>query len=552
MMPDHWYKDAIIYSMDVENYRDADGDGIGDFKGLREKLTYIAGMGFNCIWLMPFYPSPNLDDGYDVCDYYNVDPRFGSLGDFVDFMRAAGELGLRVIVDLVVNHTSDQHPWFQSARRDKHSRYRDYYHWSTHKPDGADEGMVFPGVQESIWTYDRTAKAWYYHRFYKHQPDLNLENPAVRDEICKVMGFWLELGVSGFRVDAAPFIIEMKKGDSGGSDPHAYFREFREFLSWRRGDAILLAEANVSMDRIGGYFGDGTKMHMLFNFILNQHMFLALAREQAQPLMEAIHLPPPIYPTCQWGNFLRNHDELDLGRLSDGQRHEVFKAFGPKKTMQLYDRGIRRRLAPMLDGDQARLRLAYSLMLTMPGTPVIYYGDELGMGEDLRLKERDSVRTAMQWSADRHGGYSDSPKASLAENVIEQGPYGFPKLNVESAQKDPDSLLNWMERAIRTRKECKEFGRGSWRMIETRDEAVFAVCCSMDAGTVVAVHNLSRKPRKVVLDLSEHAPDELVDVLADAAYPNVTCSPYEFKINGSGYRWLRLHRADDQGDRRQR
>ncbi len=541
-MTNYWYKDAIIYSMDVENYRDNNGDGIGDFQGLKEKLSYIAGLGFNCIWLMPFFPSPNLDDGYDVSDYYNVDPRFGTLGDFVDFMKAAEELGIRIITDLVINHTSIEHPWFQSARSDPNSYYRDFYNWSTNKPDGADKGMVFPGVQTTTWTFDKQAKAYYFHRFYEHQPDLNMENPKVREEIKKIMGFWLELGVSGFRVDAAPFILEMKTIDEGVADPFAYFREFREFLSWRKGDAILLAEANVTMDRIGEYFGDGTRMHMLFNFMLNQHVFLALVRQNAQPIMEAIHLPPPIYPTCQWANFLRNHDEIDLGRLSDGQRKEVYKALGPQKTMQLYDRGIRRRMAPMFNGDQARLRLAYSLMLSLPGTPVIYYGDELGMGEDLKLKERLAVRTTMQWNSERHGGFSDAHENKLTEPTVTTGPFAYDKLNVEQAQRDPNSLLNWMEHTIRLRRETPEFGRGTWSMIETRDEAVFAHCCSHEGGTVVAVHNLSAKPRKVTLDLTEQVPDKVVDVLSDVPYPALTKGAFRFTINGFGYRWMRLQK----------
>lgn len=539
-MSDLWYKDAIIYSMDVENYRDSNCDGVGDFQGLKDKLSYIAGMGFNCIWLMPFFPTPNRDDGYDVADYYTVDPRFGTLGDFVDFMHTATGLGLRVITDLVINHTSDQHPWFQEARKDKNSPYRDFYVWSTTKPDNADKGMVFPGVQETTWTFDRTAKAYYFHRFYKHQPDLNMENPKVRKEICKVMGFWLKLGVSGFRVDAAPFILEMKTVGDGASNPYAYFHEFREFLTRRKGDAILLAEANVAMDHIGEYFGEGTRMNMLFNFILNQNIFLALVRENAQPIREAIHLPPPIYPTCQWANFLRNHDEIDLGRLSEGQRQEVYQVFGPQKTMQLYDRGIRRRMAPMLDGDQARLRLAYSLLLSLPGTPVLYYGDELGMGEDLSLKERLAVRTTMQWSGEKHGGFSDSPESKISENVIDKGPFGYQKLNVEAAQRDLGSLLNWMEHAIRIRKTCPEFGRGDWSVIESRDESVFAHSCTYQDCTAVAVHNLSAKPRKTRLDLSDTPPIKVTEMWSDSEYPPLKGPKYEFTINGSGYRWLRL------------
>ncbi|HET9225160.1 MAG TPA: alpha-amylase family protein, partial [Thermoanaerobaculia bacterium] len=416
-MIDLWYKDAVIYSLDVETFQDSNGDGIGDFRGLTERLDYLGSLGVTCLWLLPIHPTPNLDNGYDVQDYYAVDPRLGTLGDFVEFMHQARERGIRVMLDLVVNHTSTRHPWFQSARRDKSSPYRNFYVWSDTLPDNAREGMVFPGYQDSVWTWDEEAKAYYFHRFYAHQPDLDISNPDVREEICRIMGFWLELGVSGFRLDAAPFLIEMKGAGAVGEDQYAYLREFRDFLSWRRGDAILLAEANVEREKMAQYFGEGVRLHMLFGFLVNQHYFLALARQQAEPLIRGLKMPPPLPPTGQWANFVRNHDELDLGRLTPEEREEIARQFAPDPGMWLYERGIRRRLPPMLDGDRRRIELAYSLMFSLPGTPVLRYGEEIGMGDDLSLPERESVRTPMQWSREPNGGFSTAsrlPKSAVA------------------------------------------------------------------------------------------------------------------------------------------
>ena len=541
-MRDLWYKDAIIYCLDVETFMDANGDGIGDFRGLTSRLDHIAGLGANCIWLLPFFPSPNRDNGYDVMDYYGVDHRLGTLGDFVQFIRRAHERGLRVLIDLVVNHTSDQHPWFQAARRDPQSEYRDFYVWSDTKPEDADEGVIFPGVQEAVWTYDRTAKAYYFHRFYKHQPDLNIANPDVREEIERIMGFWLELGVSGFRVDAAPFLIELKGIEvPGTAEPYEYLREFRDFLSWRRGDAIMLAEANVSMDKVPEYFGDGTKLHMLFNFMLNQHVFLALAREAKETLVEGFHLPPTIPDSAQWVNFLRNHDELDLGRLTQAQRETVFEAFAPEETMRLYHRGIRRRLPPMLGGDARRLRMAYSLMFTLPGTPVLRYGEEIGMGDDLSLPERTSVRTAMQWNAGKNGGFSTAEPENLARPVIDEGDYGYEQVNVDRQQREPDSLLNWMERMIRTRKECPEFGWGAWDIIETDHPAVFAHACRYRGGTVVALHNLSDVDVEGALDLSAYEAARAIDLLGGRRETELDGGGrHAFSLDAYGFRWFRL------------
>ncbi len=543
-MLDLWYKSAILYCIDVETYMDANGDGIGDFEGLTQRLDYIAGLGVTCIWLLPFYPTPNKDNGYDVMDYYGVDSRLGTLGDFVEFTRQAHERGIRVIVDLVINHTSDQHPWFQAACKDENSKYRDYYVWSKEKPEDADEGIVFPGYQKSTWTYNEEAGAYYFHRFYDHQADLNITNPQVREEFQKIMGFWLAIGVSGFRVDAAQFLIEVRENQAqlDVESPYGYLEEIRNFLSWRRGDAILLAEANVSLEELPKYIGDGDKMQMLFNFIVNQHLFLALARKKATPLVEALKAMPSIPEIGQWGNFIRNHDELSLDKLSDAQQDEIAAAFAPdRERMWIFDRGIRRRFAPMVDGDPRRLRLAYSLTLTLPGTPVINYGEELGMGDDLSLEERNSARTPMQWSSETNGGFSSAPSDQLVLPVVSEGQYSYKCLNVVDARRDPTSLVSWMERAIRMRKECPEFGWGTWEIIDTGNPCVFAHRCEWRDGVVMAVHNLAQEPCTVTLKIDDDA-KRLIELLGDQPYEAIEGASQDVHLEGYGYRWFRVGR----------
>jgi maltose alpha-D-glucosyltransferase/alpha-amylase len=539
---DLWYKDAIIYCLDVETFQDGNGDGVGDFAGLIGRLGKLAGIGVTCIWLLPFYPTPNRDNGYDVTDYYGVDPRLGTLGDFVEFTQQAGQYGIRVIVDLVVNHTSIDHPWFQAARRDPHSPYRDYYVWAKEKPADAESGIIFPGVQKTTWTYDEMADQYYFHRFYAHQADLNITNPTVQDEICKIMGFWLQLGVSGFRIDAVPFLIEHKGVEESAQfeDEHKYLTYFRRFLSWRRGDAIMLAEANIPPEDVSEYFGDDDRMHMIFHFMLNQHLYLSLAREDPEPIKAALRAQPPLPDTAQWGIFLRNHDELDLGRLSDKERQEVFDAFGPDADMHLYDRGLRRRLAPMMGGDPARLRLLISLLFSLPGTPVMWYGDEIGMGEDLSLPERNSVRTPMQWNGEVNAGFSTAPPDALVRPVVNEGPFAYAQVNFDDQNRDPDSLLNFSEKMIRLRKSCPELGFGRWQIIDCDTPGVLVHCCDWEGGTVMVAHNLKKKKATVVVRLSDRHPHHLIDLVGDNICEVKADGSYRFDLDGYGFRWYRV------------
>jgi maltose alpha-D-glucosyltransferase/alpha-amylase len=546
MIDDLWYKNAIFYCLSVGTYMDANGDGVGDFKGLLRRLDYLQGLGITAIWLMPFQPSPGKDDGYDISDYYGVDSRYGTLGDFVEFTHGCRQRGIRVIIDLVVNHTSDAHPWFREARSSPDSQYRNWYVWADKKPANAGKGMVFPGVQKSTWTRDKEAKAWYFHRFYDFQPDLNTSNPHVQAEILKIMGFWIQLGVSGFRMDAVPFVIATK-GAKVRTPVEQYdmLRAFREFLQWRQGNAIILAEANVLPETDMEYFGDdGDRMHMMFNFQVNQYLFYALASADSRPLAKALKATEPRPASAQWGLFLRNHDELDLGRLSKAQRDVVFKAFGPDKNMQLYDRGIRRRLAPMLGGDRRRLELAYSLMCTLPGTPVIRYGDEIGMGDNLALPERNCARTPMQWSTEPHAGFTESDKP--CSPLIADGPYGFEHINVARQRRDPASMLNWTERIIRMRKEVPEVGWGDFKVIATRDPAVLVVRYDWRNNSVVFVHNLDEKPREVsfATGLSGDAGKLLVNLLSEDHSQANERGQHTLVMEAYGYRWYRAGGLD--------
>jgi maltose alpha-D-glucosyltransferase/alpha-amylase len=540
---DLWYKSAIIYCLDVEKYQDANGDGVGDFEGLMRRLDYLQGLGVTCLWLQPFYPSPNRDNGYDVSDFYGIHDKHGSLGDFVEFMNRAESLGIRVIVDLVVNHTSVDCPWYQAARQDRNSYYRDWYVWADERPKNHREGIVFPGQQTSTWDFDRRAGQWYFHRFYKHQPDLNTWNPYVRQEIQKIMGFWLQLGVAGFRMDAVPFLLQKKGAGIEWDQDFGLLKEMRDFLQWRSGNAILLAEANVPPEESLKYFGEeGERLQLMLNFPVNQRLFYALATADVDPLVWALEQTWKRPRNAQWVQFLRSHDELDLGRLSDEQRETVFAAFGPQKRMQLYDRGIRRRLTPMLGGDRRRLELAFSLLFSLPGTPMMQYGDEIGMGDNLRLPERECARTPMQWSADRHGGFSRAKK--IVRPAIDDEHYGYERVNVAAQRRDPGSLLNWTERVIRARKECPEIGWGEFTVLRTNVPEVLVMRYDWRDTSLVTLHNFSSRTQTVKLKVGCKHDDLLVEVFDEHHSRVRNDGTHHIRLKEYGWRWYRVGAAD--------
>jgi len=530
---DVWWKNAVVYCVDVATFLDSDGDGIGDLAGLTDRIDYLAGIGVSCLWLMPFYPSPRRDDGYDVTDFYGIDGRFGTPGDFVELIRTAGDRGIRVIADLVPNHTSIDHPWFQSARAGRDSRYRDFYVWADEKPPEKPGDVVFPDKETSNWAWDERAEQWYLHRFYSHQPDLNVANAAVRDELAQVIGYWIQQGLAGFRVDAVPFLLEPTGMPKGAlHDPHELLKELRRYMCRRRGDAILLGEVNLDPPQVREFFGDEDELHMAFDFNVNQAMYLALARGDSAPLAAALQARPEIPEDCQWATFARNHDELTLDKLSDAEREEVFAAFGPDPAMQLFGRGLRRRLPTMLDGDQDRIRMVYSLVFSLPGTPVLFYGEEIGMAENLGIEGRLSVRSPMRWSQERHAGFSTAPEGAKLVR-----PLGADDVDVAQQRRHPDSLLSWIERLIRRRRECPELGWGRATILDAGRPAIFAHRCDWAGSTIVALHNLSARPVTARLDLG---PDTLVDLFDhDELVPKRT-GRVEVPLGRYGHRWLAL------------
>lgn len=562
---DLWWKNAVIYCLDVETFFDDDGDGTGDFAGLTQRVDYLAALGVTCIWLMPFYPTPDRDDGYDVTDFFSIDSRLGTLGDFVEFIRAAKDRGMRVIADFVVNHTSDKHPWFVEARKSTDNPYRDYYVWRKDTPPDTSSQVVFPGEETSLWTQDEPTGEWYLHMFAKHQPDLNVANPKVRNEIVKAMGLWLELGLDGFRLDAVPFFLETRgqpKDEAANLDPHNYLSALRSFLGRRNGAAILLGEVNLPYKEQLEYFGtEGNELNMQFDFMSMQHLYLSLARQDARHLAETLKSRPALHPDNQWAMFVRNHDELTLDKISDGERQEVFAAFGPEKNMQIYGRGLRRRLPPMLDGDSGRIRMVYSLMFTLPGTPVLFYGEEIGMGEDLKQKGRNSVRSPMQWSDGKNGGFSSAKVSDLVAPLV-RGEFGPDNVNAAAAKRDPDSLWNFMATLIQRYRESPELGWGEFSVLDQPEPAVFAHTTTADGGTLVLLHNFSAEPVTVSANLGaedgspQGRPAQggrrkykgciLLDLLDGN---NVQLEPggaFTVKLGRYGYKWLRVHEPGDR------
>ncbi|HEX2179672.1 MAG TPA: alpha-amylase family protein [Actinomycetota bacterium] len=537
---DLWWKNAVLYELDVETYMDSDGDGVGDFCGLIERMDHLQALGVTCLWMMPFYPTPNRDDGYDISDYYTVDPRYGTLGDFVAFIHAADERGIRVIIDLVVNHTSDQHPWFQDAISSRDSKYRDFYVWSD-EPIPEAESIIFPGLQTGNWTQDRTTGQYYFHRFHDHQPDLNLANPKVREEIMQIMRFWLQLGVAGFRFDAAPFMIETVGVSGRANEPHHdWLRDFTLFVKRRRGDAVLLGEANLPPEEIAQYFGEGHELHLLFNFMQNGALMASLATGSAQPLHDYFAALPEVPELCGWVNFARLHDEINMDTLDDEMKQKVFEAFAPEEDMQIYGRGIRRRLAPIFGGDRRRLELLYSLTFSTPGMPMLYYGDEIGMGDNMTLEDRLPARTPMQWTGSDTGGFSNGEPYKMIRPAASE-PFGPKQVNVRDQQHDPGSLLHWMRRLVDVRRHNAAIGYGKVELLDSGFDDVLAHRFVWETNLMVAVHNLSDRARSLNLRrLAEDGAQYLEVEFADpTAKPGDEVPDKKVTIPGYGYRWIR-------------
>ncbi|MBS0643280.1 MAG: maltose alpha-D-glucosyltransferase [Proteobacteria bacterium] len=540
-----WFKDAVIYQLHVKSFADSNNDGIGDFPGLIERLDYIAELGVNTIWLLPFYPSPLLDDGYDIADYRGVHSDYGTLADVKRFVAAAHDRGLKVIVELVVNHTSDQHPWFQRARTARRgSTYRDFYVWSDSDKRYSGTRIIFLDTERSNWTWDPVAGAYYWHRFYSHQPDLNFDNPRVLREILSVLRYWAELGVDGLRLDAVPYLVE-REGTNNENLPetHAVLKRIRAELDAHYPDRMLLAEANQWPEDTKDYFGDGDECHMAFHFPLMPRMYLAIAREDRFPITDILRQTPDIPESCQWAIFLRNHDELTLEMVTQSERDFLWETYASDRRARL-NLGIRRRLAPLMERDRRRIELMNYLLLSMPGTPVIYYGDEIGMGDNIHLGDRNGVRTPMQWSSDRNGGFSRIADPSrLVLPPVMDPLYAYQAVNVESQAADPHSLLMWMRRIIATRRQYKVFGRGTNRLLYPKNRKILAYLREDQDTTILCVANLSRTPQAVELDLSEFQARVPVELDGHSVFPPIGQLPYLLTLPPYGFYWFELSQA---------
>jgi len=540
-----WFKRAVFYEIHIRGFFDGNDDGSGDFRGLIEKLDFLQWIGVDCIWLLPMYVSPLKDGGYDIADFFAIHPDYGTVDDFRDFVEQAHQRGIRVIADLVMNHTSADHPWFQESRSDPDGPKGDWYMWSDTDDRWPEARIIFIDSEPSNWTFDPVRGQYYWHRFFHHQPDLNFESPAVRRDMLEIMEFWLDRGLDGFRCDAVPYLFE-REGTNCENLPetHDFLREVRRHIDARYDARVLLAEANQWPSDVRPYFGDGDEFHMAFHFPLMPRLFLAVRRSDRRPITDIFVHTPEIPPTCQWCLFLRNHDELDLGRLTEEQRQQVFQCFGPEKDMQLYERGIRRRLAPMLNGDRRIIELAYSLIFTLPGTPVLRYGDEIGMGDDLGLPERNCARTPMQWSTEPHGGFTTADKPVMP--VISDGPFGYQHVNAAEQRRDPKSLLNWTERIVRMRKEVPEVGWGEFEILSVRDAAVLAIRYDWRDNSVLFLHNLSDTPREVAFSVGLRGSDGrlLVNLLSENHSQASRDGKHRMLLEAYGYRWYRVGGLD--------
>src|SRR6266404_2381549 len=541
-----WYKDAVIYQLHVKSFFDSNNDGIGDFQGLLSKLDYIADLGVNTLWLLPFYPSPRFDDGYDISDYRNIHPEYGTMADFRKFIAATRRRGLRVITELVINHTSDQHAWFQKARRAKPgSPARNFYVWSDNDQKYSGTRIIFLDSERSNWTWDPVAEAYYWHRFYWHQPDLNFDNPRVIAAVLGVMRFWLDAGVDGLRLDAVPYLVE-REGTHNENLPetHAVLQRIRAELDRSYPDRMLLAEANQWPEDTKDYFGQGDECHMAFHFPLMPRMYMALAREDRFPITDIMRQTPQIPDNCQWAIFLRNHDELTLEMVTDSERDYLWQTYATDRRARI-NLGIRRRLAPLLERDRRRIELMNCLLLSMPGTPVIYYGDEIGMGDNIRLGDRDGVRTPMQWAPDRNGGFSRAEPASLALPTIMDSLYGYETVNVEAQSRDPHSLLHWMRRTLAVRRAHAAFGRGALRFLYPKNRKILAYLREHEGESVLCVANVSRTPQAVELDLSEFAGRVPIELSGGSQFPPIGQLTYLLTLPPFGFYWFILAKESE-------
>jgi maltose alpha-D-glucosyltransferase/alpha-amylase len=535
-----WFKDAVFYEIYVRGFYDSNADGIGDFRGLTEKLDYLEWLGVDCIWLLPMYASPLRDGGYDIADFYAMLPEYGTLEDFKTFLKEAHARGIRVITDLVVNHTSDAHAWFQEARRSPTSRKRDWYVWSDDPHKYAEARIIFTDTEHSNWTWDEEAGAFYWHRFFSHQPDLNYDNPEVRQAMLDVVSFWLDLGIDGFRVDAVPYLIE-REGTICENLPetHAVLKELRAHVEANYPNVLLLGEANQWPEDVVEYFGDGQEFHMNYHFPIMPRLFMALRQEDRRPIVEILERTPDIPENCQWGMFLRNHDELTLEMVTDEERDYLYNEYAKDRRMRL-NVGIRRRLAPLLDNSRRRIELLHGLLLSLPGSPFLYYGDEIGMGDNIYLGDRDGVRTPMQWSADRNAGFSRADFERLYFPLISNPVYGYQSVNVEAQQRYDSSLLNWMRLMIHLRKRHRVFGRGRMDFVKPENRKIFAFTREHEGETVLCVFNLSQVAQPCELDLAAYAGRTPVEMLGETPFPHIDERPYQLALAPFGFYWFLL------------
>jgi maltose alpha-D-glucosyltransferase/alpha-amylase len=535
-----WYKDAVFYELYVRAFCDGNGDGHGDFKGLMQKLDYLQELGVDCIWLLPIYPSPLLDDGYDVADFYGIHPDYGTLDDFKAMLDEAHRRGLRVITDLILNHTSDQHPWFQEARTSRDSPRRDYYVWSDTDQKYREARIIFVDSQTSNWEFDPQTGQYYWHRFFAHQPDLNYDNPAVQQAMLDVIKFWLDLGVDGFRADAVPYLFQ-REGTSCENLPetHAYLKRLRAFIDAHYPGRILLSEANQWPEDTRPYFGDGDEFHMAFHFPVMPRIFMALARGDRQPILDILARTPPIPESCQWCTFLRCHDELTLEMVTEEERAFMWDFYAPEPRMRL-NLGIRRRLAPLLDNDRRKIELANSILFTLPGSPTIYYGDEVGMGDNIWLEDRDGVRTPMQWSDEKNAGFSTAHPSRLYSPVIDDEVFGYQKVNVRAQRNDPSSLFHTLRKMISIHKKHKSFGEGDCQFLHPENAAVLAYIRQHEDESILVVNNLSSSPQLVALGLAPFFGSSPRDILSGASLPSIADKSYILALAPYQVLWLLL------------